>query len=222
MSIAAPATLPETCVRTFADLLEDLGDVPPSRILLSPSPGTATEADVLRLDGLADRRLCELVDGTLVEKGRGLRESLLAVFISSVLGPYCRLRNLGIVSGEQGTLRLWEGLVRIPDVAFISWDTLPGRRIPEEPIPELAPDLAVEVLSESNTRAEMERKRGEYFRAGTRLVWEIDPRTRTVTVYDAPENPVVLRDADVLDGANVVPGFALPVADLFGELDRHG
>jgi Uma2 family endonuclease len=222
MSVADPPPMTHAKVRTFADLLEALGNIPPNRILLFPSPGTATEADVLRLDGRADRRLCELVDGTLVEKGMGLRESLLAVFISSVLGPYCRLRNLGIVSGEQGTLRLWEGLVRIPDVAFISWDTLPGRRIPDEPIPELAPDLAVEVLSESNTRAEMDRKRQEYFRAGTRLVWEVDPRTRTVAIYNSADNPVTLRAADVLDGGSVVPGFTLPLSELFGELDRHG
>lgn len=222
MSIAEPPATPEATVRTLADLLEDLGNVSPHRVLLSPSPGTATEADVLRMGGRAGRRMCELVDGTLVEKGMGLRESLLAVFISSLLGPYCRLRNLGIVSGEQGTLRLWEGLVRIPDVAFISWDTLPGRRIPDEPIPELAPDLAVEVLSESNTRAEMDRKRHEYFRAGTRLVWEVDPRGRTVAVYNSADSSVILRGSDLLDGGTVVPGFTLSLSELFGELDRHG
>jgi Uma2 family endonuclease len=222
MSIAEPPTPAEATVRTFADLLDDLGNIPPNRILLFPSPGTATEADVLRMDGRADRRLCELVDGTLVEKGMGLRESLLAVFISSLLRPYCHQHNLGIVTGEQGALRLWEGLVRIPDVAFISWDMLPGRRIPDEPIPDLAPDLAVEVLSESNTRAEMERKRGEYFRAGTRLVWEVDPGTRSVAVYTQPDSPTILRDADILDGGPVLPGFSLPLSEVFGELDRHG
>jgi Uma2 family endonuclease len=221
MSVAEPPPMTESQVRTFADLLEDLGNIPPNRILMFPSPGTATEADVLLMGGRADRRICELVDGTLVEKGMGLRESLLAVFISSMLGPYCRARNLGVVSGEQGTLRLWEGLVRIPDVAFISWETLPGRRIPNEPIPVLAPDLAVEVLSESNTRAEMDRKRDEYFRAGTRLVWEVDPRSRTVAVYNSVDNPVILRSTDVIDGGNVIPGFALSLSELFGELDRH-
>ena len=70
---------------------------------------------------------------------------------------------------------LFRGLVRIPDVAFTSWERLPGRRVPPEPIPELAPDLAVEVLSQSNTEAEMTRKRGEYFAAGVRLVWLVDP-----------------------------------------------
>ncbi|HKA06671.1 MAG TPA: Uma2 family endonuclease [Gemmataceae bacterium] len=222
MSVAELPRAPDSSVRTFADLLDDLGQVPPERILLTPAPGTATEADLLRLSGLSNRRICELVDGTLVEKGIGLRESLLAVFLGSLLHEFVRKSNLGIVTGEQGTLRLWQGLVRIPDVAFIAWDRIPGRRIPDEPIPELAPDLAVEVLSVSNTSAEMDRKRVEYFRAGTRIVWEIDPRVRTVAVYTNPDDPIVLRDTSVLDGAPVLPGFTLSLTDLFGELDQHG
>jgi len=71
----------------------------------------------------------------------------------------------------------------VPDVAFASWDRFPDRKIPKAPIPSLAPDLVIEVLSESNTKAEMERKRGEYFSSGVRLVWEFDPESRTVTVY---------------------------------------
>jgi Uma2 family endonuclease len=173
----------------------------------------------LKVAARADKRVCELVDGTLVEKGMGYRESLLAGFLFSLLRTYCRRFNLGLVSGEQGTLRLWEGLVRIPDVAFVSWDRIPGGRVPEQPIPDLSPDLVVEVLSESNTRQEMERKRGEYFRAGTRLVWQVDPRARTVSVYTAPDNPTVLRDTQVLTGAPVLTGFSLPLSELFAELD---
>jgi Uma2 family endonuclease len=222
MSIAEPPTVSETEPRTFADLLDELGQVPPERILLSPAPGTATEADLLRLGSLANRRLCELVDGTLVEKGIGLRESLLAVYLGSILRSFVRQSNMGLVTGEQGTLRLWAGLVRIPDVAFVSWDRIPGRRVPDEPIPELAPDLAIEVLSLSNTPAEMARKRREYFRAGTRLVWEIDPRARTVAVYTSADNPIVLRESEAVDGGHVLPGFQLPLPDLFGELDLQG
>jgi len=219
MSIAEPPAMPETQVRTFADLLEGLGNVPPNRILLFPSPGTANETDLLKVAARADKRVCELVDGTLVEKGMGYRESLLAGFLLSLLRTYCRRFNLGLVSGEQGTLRLWEGLVRIPDVAFVSWDHIPGGRVPEQPIPDLTPDLVVEVLSESNTRQEMDRKRSEYFRAGTRLVWQVDPRARTVSVYTAPDNPTILRDTEVLSGTPVLPGFSLPLSELFAELD---
>jgi Uma2 family endonuclease len=86
----------------------------------------------------------------------------------------------------------------------------------------VVPDLAVEVLSKSNSPREMARKRDEYFRAGVRLVWEIDPRTRTVRVYTAVDLFEVLTVADTLTGGDVLLGFTLPLADLFADLDRHG
>lgn len=131
-------------------------------------------------------------------------------------------RNLGLVSGADGMVRLFPGLVRIPDVAFTSWDRLPGRKVPAEPIPSLVPDLAVEVLSESNTEAEIARKLREYFSAGVRLVWLVDPEARTVAIHKEHEPPVVLDQAQVLDGDDVLPGFRMPLGDLFAELDRHG
>jgi Uma2 family endonuclease len=84
----------------------------------------------------------------------------------------------------------------------------------------VSPDLAVEVLSEGNTAAEMDRKRREYFTSGTRLVWEVDPNTRTVAVYTSPEGPLVLDADQTLDGGAVLPGFTLRLATLFAELDR--
>ena len=217
-----PTTLaPPSPAQTVADLLRRLGDIPPERVRLSPLPGQATEADVLAIEAHEDR-LCELVDGTLVEKGMGYSESVLAVSLGSFLHAFVAPRNLGVVSGEAGMMRLFAGLVRIPDAAFASWDRFPDRRIPTAPIPDLIPDLVVEVLSESNTRAEMARKRDEYFRAGVLLVWEIDPEARTVTVYTAPNQSTILDQAQVLDGGTVLPGFTLPLTDLFGELDRQG
>ncbi len=147
---------------TIADLIEQLGDIPPRRIRMHPPPGLATEADLLEAGRRYHRRF-ELVDGVLVEKAMGYRESILACFLIRVLGAFVDPRNLGVISGEAGMVRLFPGLVRGPDVAFASWDRFPDRRIPEEPIPSLVPDLVVEVLSESNTPKEMERKRGEYF-----------------------------------------------------------
>jgi Uma2 family endonuclease len=205
-------------VLTVGDLLHRLGDVSPERVLFNPIPGTATEADLL----LPGNRGCELVEGTLVEKPMGFRESLLAAYLIELLGPFIRANNLGIRTGEDGPFRLLTGLVRKPDVAFVSWDRLPGRQIPDAPVPDVVPDLAVEVLSESNTPAEMDRKRDEYFRAGVRLVWEIDPRARTVRVYTAVDQFQDLTAADNLTGGSVLPGFTLPLADLFAELDRHG
>src|SRR5438105_3865279 len=137
-------------IETVADLLEHLGAIPPGRVRFFPPPGTATEKDVLaRPDGV--KRLCELVDGVLVEKPCGFYESRLAVVLIHRLGEFVDLHDLGIVLGPDATLRLRSGLVRLPDVSFISWDHFPGRLLPAEPVPNLAPDLAVEVLSASNT-----------------------------------------------------------------------
>ena len=207
---------------TLADLLDRLGHVPAGRIRFRPPLGTATEADVLAALEAPRKRLCELVDGVLVEKAMGFGESVLALFLAELLNAFVRPRNLGLVSGPDGILRLGAGNVRIPDVAFTSWDRLPGRRRPAAPIPDLAPDLAVEVLSPSNTAAEMARKRAEYFAAGVQLVWEVDPRARAVRVYTTPDRMTELRDTDVLSGGAVLPGFGLVVRDLFAELDRQG
>jgi Uma2 family endonuclease len=114
------------------------------------------------------------------------------------------------------------GLVRIPDVSFIVWGRMPPADAPAKPIPDLSPDLAVEVLSESNTRREMERKLQEYFEAGASLVWYIDLRARTVTVYTAPDQSTVLGESATLDGGDLLPGFALPLRELFARASRRG
>jgi Uma2 family endonuclease len=208
-------------LETLADLLAHLGGIAPERVRLHPAPGTATEDDVRSVhdhEGL----LCELVDGVLVEKAMGFRESLLAAALIVTLGNFVRPRNLGLVTAPDGMIRLAAGLIRIPDVAFISWDHLPNRRVPTAPIPALAPDLAIEVLSAGNTAREMARKCREYFAAGVRLVWLVEPETRSVAVYTTPEHSTVLREEDTLEGGAVLPGFALSVRELFAELDREG
>jgi Uma2 family endonuclease len=205
-------------VVTLRDLLERLGGVSPDRVRYEPFPGTATEQDVIRIQQ-SENRLYELVEGILVEKGMGYRESILAGAILAALRAFVRPRKLGLVSGEAGMMRLFAGLVRIPDVAFVSRERLPGGKVPPEPIPDLSPDLAVEVLSESNTRAEMSRKRGEYFEAGVRLVWIVDPKTETVAVYTGPDQHHVLTRRDQLEGGAVLPGFTLVLDELFAELE---
>ena len=207
---------------SLADLLDRLGNVPTWRVRAQPPPGTATEADLLALAGRSEKRLFELVEGVLVEKTMGYTESFLAIWLGGVLNTFVIPRNLGIVTGADGTVRLMPGLIRIPDVAFTAWDRFPGRRRPTAPIPDLAPDLAVEILSPSNTKAEMERKRRDYFFTGVRLVWVADPQARTVAVYTAPDQMTLLRESDTLDGGAVLPGFTLPLRDWFAELDRQG
>jgi Uma2 family endonuclease len=202
--------------RTVAELLHRLGDIPPERVRLRPTPGEATERDLLGPDG----RLCELVDGILVEKTMGAVESMLTIELAMLLAAFVKQHRLGIVLGPDGMVRLMPGLVRLPDIAFISWERLPGKRAPTTPILNLAPDLAVEVLSKGNTRAEMKRKLCEYFEAGVRVVWLIDPRTRTALVHTSPKASTKLDEGQALDGGDVLPGFALPLAELFECLDR--
>jgi Uma2 family endonuclease len=208
---------PVTDATTVADLLEYLGDISPRRVLLKPAPGTATEADLLRVLRRKER-LVELVAGTLVEKAMGYREANLAGWILHLIRTFLDSNDLGEVTPGDGPLRLLAGLVRVPDVSFIRRDKLPGGQLPEEPIPDLVPDLAVEVLSENNTPGEMQVKRKEYFLAGTTLVWEVDPRRRVVVVYSAPEDGETLTEADTLDGGTVLPGFRLAVAKIFERL----
>jgi Uma2 family endonuclease len=201
---------------TAADLVARFGAIPLRRIRPDPAPGTATEADVVALHDHEDR-LYELVDGILVEKTVGAYESYLALLLGRILGNFVAEHNLGIVLGADGMMRLAPGLVRIPDVSFISWERLPERRVPRQAMAELAPDLAVEVISRGNTRKEMQRKLADYFDSGVGLVWYVYPATRQVRVYVDPQTSHLLTERDTLDGGDVVPGFTLPLAQLFAE-----
>jgi Uma2 family endonuclease len=191
-----------------------LGNVPLERIVFDPVPGTATEADVLRLDDHEDR-ICELVDGTLVEKTMGFEESLVAARLIELIGAFVRKRKLGVVSSSDGMMRILKRRVRIPDVGFISKARMAKLKKPIQPIPVLAPDLAIEVLSESNTAKEMSIKLREYFEAGTRLVWYVDPKTGTIDVYNAPDSRRRLGPGDKLTGGSVLPGFSVRVSEIF-------
>jgi Uma2 family endonuclease len=220
-TLAPPALTTKQPVRTVADLIECLGDVPAERVLIDPAPGRAAEQDVIAVEAQT-RRLCELVDGVLVEKPMDYDESRLGVELLLFLGGYLRHHDLGALAGADGTLRLMPGLVRIPDVSFVVWQRMPPADAPCKPIPDLAPDLAVEVRNESNTLKEMERKLREYFDAGASLVWYIDGRARTVTVYTAPDQLTVLDQSATLDGGDLLPGFALPLRELFPRASRWG
>ncbi len=202
------------------ELLQALGDIPPSRVRMTPWPGTATVADVERFTR-GGNLIYELVDGTLVEKPMGFRESRLASVLGHFIEEYLDGNNIGMTAGEQGMLEILPNIVRGPDLSFISWDRLPNRECPADAVPAVAPDLAVEVLSEENTKAEIARKRAEYFRAGTRAVWEVDPNSRTVTIYSDPKNATILDATQTLEGGTILPGFRLSIRRWFDRAE-HG
>jgi Uma2 family endonuclease len=203
---------------TMAERLEELGHISADRLRLSPAPGTATVDDLL--DANTHRKpLCELIDQTLVEKAVGYESSIVAIAIARILSNFVSPRRLGLVSGADGMFQLLASTVRAPDVAFVSREQLSDGKFPAEVYPPFAPDLVVEVLSPGNTKAEMSRKRVEYFHSGTRLVWMVDCVNRSVAVYTSPSAVRILNEEATIDGGEVLPGFSSPVADFFADLD---
>ncbi len=205
---------------TWEERLADLGNVPACRVRFVPAPGTATIEDVIRLSE-SEGRLFELVDGTLVEKAMGWQESLLAGVIMQWLNNYLDQHRIGVATGPDGMTRLFSDTVRGPDVAFVAWTRLPDGRIPTAPIPDLVPNFVIEVLSVSNTYSEMSRKRREYFHAGVELLWMVDHRSRTITVFRSPQEALVVAEGQTLDGGKVLPGWQVDVAELFSRLERN-
>jgi Uma2 family endonuclease len=157
----------------------------------------------------------ELVRGRVVrEPPAGGYHSWFGVNLAAALRDFAGARQLGYVFGADCGFRLAfdPDTVRSPDLAFVR-----AARLPEGPpagfVP-FAPDLAVEIVSPTDARGALARKAAEYLRAGTLLVWIIDPAARTVTVPRAAESPGVLRTGDTLTAEELLPGFRLPVADL--------
>lgn len=199
---------------TAGDLVQRFGPIPLARIVIPPGPGPAVEGDVVALND-RENRLCELVDGVLVEKTAGTFESYLAALLGYFVGSHVRANNLGIVLGADGMFRLAPGLVRIPDVAFISWSRLPGGQVPRDAIARVVPDLAIEIISKGNTREEMDRKLDEYFKAGVRLVWYVYPEGNRAVIYTARNQSREIGPGDTLDGGDILPGFSLAIDELF-------
>ena len=200
---------------TLADFVERLGDIPLQRILMQPAPGTAAETDI---EGFS---LCELIDGTIVRKATGFQESRYALLLGRLIDTFAEDHGLGIVTGADSLTRVSPGQLREPDVSFFRWERFPGHEVPEVAIIDTPPDLAVEVLSRKNTKAEIERKRRELFAAGTHLVWIMNPRQRTVEVWTDADTHSLLTEDDSLDGGEVLPGFHLPIREWI-ERARHG
>ena len=205
---------------TVADMLNHLS-IPPERVRLHPPPGMATEEDVLEVHRRTGR-LCELVDGILVEKIVGYYESVLAGILLSFVNDYLAQHPLGLAAGEAGMLKVLPSRVRIPDVSFVRWERFPGGKLSRnDRIPPIAPDLAVEILSEGNTESEMECKLREYFEGGSRLVWLIEPADRSARVYTSPGHFTIRTENEILDGAAVLPGFHFRLGDLFLRAEQH-
>lgn len=199
--------------RTLADLIERLGGVSPERILLEPPPGTATEADLVK------HKLCELIDGVLVEKAVGWEESAWGALLIGFLEKHLAEQRIAIVTNADGLTRLVPGRVRAPDVAVYLLSRFPGGKAKPAAICALPPDWAIEIRSRSNTKRELQLKREEYFAAGVRRVWIVDPRQRTIEEWTGLDQHRVLAAGDVADLNDILPGFTLKPADWFSAVD---
>jgi Uma2 family endonuclease len=154
--------------------------------------------------------------------GQSGAHGLVAGRVFSALYQHVQAQRLGAVfTGATGfQLRRDPDTVRAPDAAFVRTERLPPEGLGDGFV-QLAPDLAVEVVSPSDRGSELEEKVEEYLSVGVRGIWIVDPATRTVTV-DAAGHPVhILREADALEGGDIVPGFRCPVADLFAGVRRR-
>ncbi len=147
----------------------------------------------------------------------GMQHGQIASRLNQRLAAYVEIHNLGVVFTAEAGFRLTQhpDTVRAPDVAFIARGRIPAEGVPTGYWPG-APDLAVEVVSPSDRFDDVIEKVAEYLAAGTRLVWVIQPRTHTVTVYRASGEVRLLRGHEELSGEDVIPGFACPVSALFG------
>lgn len=162
----------------------------------------------------------EVVDGQRVETPRmGTFETGIASDLHGYLWQFAKANQLGKAEVEMlFRIDATRDLQRRPDVAFVSYQRWPrGRRAAPNDAWDVVPDLAVEVISPSNTATEVLTKVHDYFQAGVRLVWVIYPRDVEVYAYESPTTIRVLQRGDDLDGGAVLPGFRLPLATLFEE-----
>ena len=172
-------------------------------------------ADELLAMPRQDGRRYELIRGVLVEKvPTGRPHTIVVNFIAYVLSSFVIPRDYGeLHTGEPGyLLEIGPDTVRAPDVAWVAPDRIPGDATG---YPNLAPDLAVEVKSPSNSHPELRRKAEMWLSFGCRLVWVVDPDTTTVTVYRPGVDPVALSEGDTIDGGDLLPDFTAPVWSLF-------
>jgi Uma2 family endonuclease len=159
----------------------------------------------------------ELVKGELKRMPpTGREHGSVTMELAAPLHRYVKLNQLGQVYAAETGFKLESDpdTVRAPDIAFVSAERIEAAgRV--QGYGEGAPDLAVEVLSPGNTKREMAEKVEEYFAAGARLVWVVNPKSKTVAVYRSLTDIITLTEKDTLDGSEVVPGFQIPVAEIF-------
>ena len=184
----------------------------------------STELQLMTADELLampdDGFVYELIKGELIKVSPppGHEHGLVAMNIAGPLYEYAKKRHLGnVYAAETGFLLQQDpDTVRAPEAAFVRRERIEkaGR---VEGYWKGAPDLAVEVVSPSDTVGRIEGKVAEWLESGASIVWVVSPKMHTVTVYRSLTKIMILTEKDTLDGGDVVPGFQFPIAEIFAE-----
>jgi Uma2 family endonuclease len=177
-----------------------------------------TDAEFMSLN--RDGHRYEIVDGELIDMGNsGAKHGNVCSLLMILLGGYVHVQRLGAMFDSSTAFKMKNGNKRSPDISFFAKERLKGLEELPTGFLEGAPDLAVEVLSPNNTIEEIDNKIAEYFENGARLVWVINPVQHYMLVYRSGQEPDrLLKSSDSLDGEEVIPGFTLPMSDLFQKL----
>ncbi|MFH1112373.1 MAG: Uma2 family endonuclease [Pseudomonadota bacterium] len=179
--------------------------------VMEPMTEQWTESQIMRLPDVPGKY--ELVEGELVVVAAGREHEDVILALNLLLTNFVIAHGLGRV--YQASLGYWmrNGNFRSPDVSFVAKDRLDGMTRDPKGFLHGAPDLAIEILSPSNTVQTMKKKALEYFESGSRLVWLVVPDDRIVVVLrpDGTETPIT----DTLTGEDVVPGFSVTITEVF-------
>lgn len=193
------------------NLIENQGEKPPEKKIW-------TDAEFMALN--RDGHRYEIVNGELIDMGNsGAKHGYVCSILMILLGGYVRIHKLGAMFDSSTAFKMKSGNKRSPDISFMAKERLQGLDDIPDGFLEGAPDLAVEILSPSNTVEEIDQKIIEYFDNGSRLVWVINPKPKYILVYRNGQEPErLVKSNDSLEGEEIVPGFNLPAAELFQKL----
>lgn len=184
--------------------------------MISEKEGLVTAVDLYNMPDHGGRQ--ELVKGEIVPMSpASTKHGLVAFRLAFEIGKFVEKEALGtIYAAETGfTLARDPDTVRAPDVAFVSADRIPEAGVPETGFWAIAPDLVAEIVSPNDRASEVHDKVADYLNAGVKLVWIIDPQSKSAAVYRTFSDAQLLLAKDTLDGGDVLPGFQLPLAVLF-------
>jgi Uma2 family endonuclease len=157
----------------------------------------------------------EVVDGIMEEKMAGGKHGRTIMRLGARLQMHVEARNLGDIYSPDTTFQIGQN-ERLPDLAFVS-----AERVPEDGVPdgkwEIAPDLAVEVISPNDSWDKVNSKVAAYFAAGVHEVWLVSLGQRTISIYSSPTQVRILKEDDELTSEELLPGFRCRASEIFGK-----